>query len=295
MFDFDFKTPAGWQKMLAFVLNILATLAVSFGMAQAKVDSTVATITVLLPTISMILYFVVNQIAATGKAKTEVIKMEIANSVALTNADTIAVIAETKPEVAAQAIIETVPFVPVRVEIKPKTAIPSTPDEVKAWQEKVKVDIDNELAASFRLPSAEAARKAHPELSSLNPSIVWSKTQIRLMDTLTGNVVSNSEAIYATENILLPAAQNALIDQQGQVLEQGITCNWKPSYMGQQWVKWCKDHIYSLKEVGGLFDFKGYTVWKAGEIATAWVLHNIPWITDYKAGKATDYIFPDKP
>jgi len=55
--------------------------------------------------------------------------------------------------------------------------------------------------------------------------------------------------------------------------------------MGQQWVKWCEDHIYSLKEVGGLFDFKGYTVWQAGEIATAWVLHDIPWITDYKAGQ----------
>jgi hypothetical protein len=286
--DFDFTTKAGWQKFwTAMVTLAVETLAI-FGVAQGTLDTIQSLAALMGPIIIMIGMFVANQMAAKGKAAASQKVLE-------TKVDMVKELAVTAPAVAV-AVVNSTPSEPTQVIIP--TNIPSTTEEVKAWQDKVKVDIDNELAASFHLPTPEAARKAHPELSSLNPSIVWSKSQIRLMDTVTGNISrGNSEAIYATENILLPAAEAALINQMGQDLGNGIKCNWPESYMAKDWVAWCKQHIQGLKTVGDKFDFRGYTVWYAGEVAWLWTkeISPIPWITDFKEGVKKEYWFPNKP
>ncbi len=292
----DFKTVDGWKKFLAFVIGVAGTVLVGFGISQIKIDQILAVATTLSPFIAMIAYFIVNQIASAGKASTTVKMASIAADVAIAKQETIAEIAKESPEAAAEVMIATA--TPVASAPPITTTIPSTDEEVKVWQQKVKDDIDQELADSFKLSTPDAARKAHPELSSLNPSIVWSKTQSRLMDSAKSNISrGNYEAIYATEKLLRPAADAALVDQRGQTLEGGIKCQWPPSYMASSWVDWCNQHIQGLKTVGNKFDFTGYTVWQAGEIAWSWTksVSPVAWISDFKNGVGTDYIFPNKP
>jgi hypothetical protein len=78
MEQFDFSTPAGWQKFWTYVIGTAATILVAFGVSQAKVDSMVSVAAMAVPVILTITSLIFNQLAATGKAKTELKKMEIA-------------------------------------------------------------------------------------------------------------------------------------------------------------------------------------------------------------------------
>ncbi len=67
--DFDFKTQAGWQKFLAFALTLILELAAVFGVSQTSIDLIIKVAAILSPIVAMIGFFIVNQIAAVGKAK----------------------------------------------------------------------------------------------------------------------------------------------------------------------------------------------------------------------------------
>ena len=68
----DFSTKAGWQKFLITLIGIIGTVALGFGFSQAKIESITATATTLVPIIATIGFWIVNQVAAKGKAKTVV-------------------------------------------------------------------------------------------------------------------------------------------------------------------------------------------------------------------------------
>jgi len=191
-------------------------------------------------------------------------------------------------------------------EIVEPSAIPSTDAEWEAWKAKVKEDIDKENAAWINRDignpkyhiTPDQARAIKPELSSDNPTMVWSKTQIRLMDTVKGNVQNNAEAIAAYEKALLPAAEAACYDAEcrdcGSTNQNGINvCKWPASPFCKQWREWCNTNLASLKliESKKAFDFKGYPAWYAGEIATSWVKKLSPMKTEYKEGKKIDIFF----
>jgi hypothetical protein len=76
--DFDFTTKAGYQKLFAFVLTMVIEALAVFGVSQAKLDVIVSAAAVAIPIISMIAFFIANQMAASGKAKQEIKKLEIA-------------------------------------------------------------------------------------------------------------------------------------------------------------------------------------------------------------------------
>jgi hypothetical protein len=76
--DFDFSTKAGYQKLFAFVLTMVIEALAVFGVSQAKLDVIVSASAVAIPIISMIAFFIANQMAASGKAKQEIKKLEIA-------------------------------------------------------------------------------------------------------------------------------------------------------------------------------------------------------------------------
>ena len=66
--DFDLTTKTGWQKFLVSIVGIVSSVGLAFGMSQAAVDSIVAIVTALIPIIAAIAYYIVNQLAAKGKA-----------------------------------------------------------------------------------------------------------------------------------------------------------------------------------------------------------------------------------
>ena len=74
--EFNFSTPAGWQKFLTYAIGIVATILIGFGVSQAKVDVLVSVSALAIPVILTVVSLVFNQMAAAGKAKTELAKIQ---------------------------------------------------------------------------------------------------------------------------------------------------------------------------------------------------------------------------
>jgi len=122
--------------------------------------------------------------------------------------------------------------------------------------------------------NAEMARLLVPDLSSMNPSIVWNKAQAVSI----GYKISNlQEAVDIIEFLCLPPAKEALKGLQ--IKYEGGTCQWPPSFYAAAWVEWCLKHMESLKKVmGSEYEDRliGRMAWEAGEIATSWTHFNSP-------------------
>jgi hypothetical protein len=142
--DFDFSTKAGFQKLIVYIVGILSTIAIGFGISQTKVDSLVQIVTTLTPLISTIAFYIVNQMAATGKAKTEIKKMEIAT------------------EAAKQGVtVTTTPCEPTPDEVKPVEVKPA-PFDVTGFMDEVNKTVIARYTvsnASTLLYNAEAVLK----------------------------------------------------------------------------------------------------------------------------------------
>ena len=89
--DFDFTTKAGIQKFLVTIFGLIIEV-VAILMPQ-DVDTITKLGTMIIPILAVIAYYIVNQVAATGKAKT-------AQAELVTKTETIKTLAITAPEVA---------------------------------------------------------------------------------------------------------------------------------------------------------------------------------------------------
>ena len=91
--EFDFTTKAGIQKFIITILGIVVTALAMLGVTQAELDVLVSIVTMLAPILAMVAYYIVNQAAATGKAKANQAILE-------TKTEMIKTLAITAPEVA---------------------------------------------------------------------------------------------------------------------------------------------------------------------------------------------------
>ncbi len=91
--DLDFSTKAGIQKFIVTLVGLIVEALATFGVAQGTLDTAQSIITLATPILVMVIYFIVNQMAAKGKAAA-------AQNVLETKAATLITLAETAPQVA---------------------------------------------------------------------------------------------------------------------------------------------------------------------------------------------------
>ena len=220
----------------------------------------------------------------------------------------------TKPPADIGGIIESksIPGSPVEPfePYVPKVSDPSTwafpvyfPKDWDAYRKFLSDKIDSDLLERAKLGGVvgitasktltkESVREAKPELSSLNPSMRWSEAQKMAMST---EAPDNRGVLDFHIQILLPAAQEALLDLQQQ--RSGKQCGWPVALMAATWVAWCEEHIRAIQTImaDDSYNFAGFKVWEAGENAKAWVIDKVAWITTYNKGVPKDWKYPDKP
>lgn len=81
--DIDLTTKTGIQKFIVAIVGIASTVLMSLlGWSPDKTNALVTAITPWIPIIASVLFFIVNQIAAMGKAKTQIKLAEIAAGIA---------------------------------------------------------------------------------------------------------------------------------------------------------------------------------------------------------------------
>ncbi len=285
----------GKKKLIGTLVGMAVSIAVAFGISQTKIDTGVQIVTIVTPVLLSVIYSIFNQVAAKGKAATGVKMAEIESRTEIEVAKATGV----TPEAVAASI-------PARVLSDPGTwAFPMYfPRDFVAYRQQIKDKVDTDLAMwvnlgkvaginqEGRTVTKDMARQMVSELSSDNPSNVWTESQKQAMSIETP---SNQAAIEFHKQILLPAAEAALLDTQQQAV--GKRCNWRPQVMAEQWVAWCKEHISALEVMAkdGIYDFTGFKVWEAGEVAKTWVIDKVTWITTYDKGKEKNWKYPDKP
>jgi hypothetical protein len=92
--DFDFTSEKGYQKFIITIIGIMGTILVSvFGVSPDKSNAILSTATIFAPMLATGLYYIVNQVAAAGKAKSEIARITAtADAIAKTG-----ILPETKP------------------------------------------------------------------------------------------------------------------------------------------------------------------------------------------------------
>ena len=287
--DMDFTTKAGIQKLIVTIAGILGTtLITTFGWSPDKTNVIVTLLTQFAPIIATVLFYVVNQIAAQGKATT-------AQKVLETKVAMIETLAESAPDV-AMAIVAPMDNFPFPVE----ETLP-VPKDWNLFKQEVKDKVDDELREQLAFGlivgvpatnvSRAEARKLVPILSSDNPSRIWTRTQQYAMST----EATMAEALDFYKNALLPAAEAALIDQQGTVLSSGKTCDWPPSFMAVKWIAWCRNNIASIEKniSEKVYNLNGDNAWNIGEISDGIINKRIAVNTTYKNGVETKHFYPE--
>ncbi len=172
---------------------------------------------------------------------------------------------------------------------------PAMPTDWDKFKQDIKDAVDTELAERIRagkidgIPAnpnitKDSARAMYPIQSSDNPSMIWSRTQLRGMLT---PIKSNADAIAFYQMAFLPAAEDALVDQQKQT-SGVIKCAWPPAYQARAWVQQCRKSIGALQSITAhvainnpatgknILDLSGQFAWFAGEIAQGFVDKEIP-------------------
>lgn len=169
--DFDFTTKAGIQKFIVTLAGLLVEALTTFGVSQGMLDTIQSIVALATPILVLIIYYIVNQMAAKGKAATEVKKAEVV-------ADTIKNLAITAPNVAMAVATYKVSAEPV--------VIPNIKEKIKTarvmfgtWQGAKSVMLQTfkdrfETAlkryASIGMTTIEAARKAVYDVTGVTMS-----------------------------------------------------------------------------------------------------------------------------
>lgn len=165
--------------------------------------------------------------------------------------------------------------------------------------QEIKDKVDDELIGQIAaglivgIPSTEVsreeARRLKPELSSLNPSRVWTRTQQEAMGTK--GIMEDAYEYYV--ELLLPAAEDALIDQEKKLGTK--TCQFPASPFAASWVKWCVENIKSM-EINmdeQVYNLDGYNLWEIGEISTGIIKKRIAVKTTYEGGNEVLHYYPE--
>jgi hypothetical protein len=103
--DFDFSSEKGFQKFVVTIIGMAGTILISaFGVSPDKSNAMVSTATIFAPIIATALYYIVNQIAASGKAKAEIARIN-ATAAAITLTGITPAVAPAAPPPAAVAVV----------------------------------------------------------------------------------------------------------------------------------------------------------------------------------------------
>jgi hypothetical protein len=126
--DFDFTTKAGIQKFIVTLVGLVIEGLATFGVAQAKLDAISSVATIAAPIVAVVLYYIINQIAAKGKAITsqKVLETKVAmvEKLAVSAPDVAIAIAQTNPNPTVTAVIPT----PANATVDP---VPQVKDRIK--------------------------------------------------------------------------------------------------------------------------------------------------------------------
>jgi hypothetical protein len=172
--DFDFTTKAGIQKFIVTLVGLLVEALTTFGVSQGMLDTVQSIAALATPILVLVIYYIVNQMAAKGKAATEVKKAEVVS-------DTIKTLSVVAPDVALAVATYKVSADPT-----PAPFIPNIKEKIKnarvmfgTWQGAKSVILQTfkdrfEAAlkryASIGMTTIEAARKAVYEITGISMS-----------------------------------------------------------------------------------------------------------------------------
>ncbi len=167
--DFDFSTQEGWKKAIVALAGILGTvLTTTLGWSPDKANVLVTLLVQFSPMIGSIAYFVVNQIAAKGKAAAKQAQAELVAEVELTKAENISNLITASPIEAARVMIAMATGVDT-VEIKPKIEL--IKDQISIATEMVAKDpwafIQGDILARFNY-LMNVMLVANPELGTID-------------------------------------------------------------------------------------------------------------------------------
>lgn len=171
MTQWDFTTKAGIQKFVVTLVGLVVECLTVFGVAQGTLDTIQSIAAMATPILVVIIYYIVNQMAAKGKAQTEITKIE-------QKSDLIKTLAQTSPEVAIAAIQEPVKLEPVKQESVPqiKDKIAAARKTFGTWEGakavmlgtfKDRYEAALKRYASMSLQPIEAVRRAVEEVSGV--------------------------------------------------------------------------------------------------------------------------------
>ncbi len=306
MDQFDFSTKEGIQKFIITIIGIVATVVTSaFGISPDKASIWVSLLTQFAPLIAVVVYYIVNQYAAKGKAAASQVALE--TKVAMVKS-----LAVISPEVAIAVVnANTLPTAEPPITI-PDEPLP-VPKNWDAFKQQVKDKVDDELrgqlaegiivGVSACNVSREEARNKVPIMSSLNSARIWTRSE-QFALAIEGTM---QEALDYWIKILLPAAEAAVIDQRGQLLPNGKICDWPPNSEADKWLRWCKDNIAGIQKniAEKVYNLNGYNLWNTGEISsglfenagidpvTGVQKKRIAVDTTYKNGIETKHYYPE--
>ena len=113
--EYDFSTKAGYQKFASFLVSTILACAVAFGLSQAKAEQFTIIAGALVPVILNIIFMVTNQVAASGKAKQEIKKIEATAAAVVATAGIVAPVAGVVKPVETDGIKPDAPIVEQKV------------------------------------------------------------------------------------------------------------------------------------------------------------------------------------
>jgi hypothetical protein len=166
--DLDFSTKAGWQKAIITLAGIASTvLMAAFGWSPDKANTFVTVATQYAPIVATIGFWIVNQIAAKGKAATTVKLAELeVDKVAAANTTT--VMTSTTSASSGDATMVSVPAFPKASEL-PETVTSLVKDRVEVAMKIAATDegMKDVLMGKFSQRTKESIK----HFSDLNPTI----------------------------------------------------------------------------------------------------------------------------
>ena len=200
--EIDVKTPAGIQKAIITVVGIIATVLINvLGWSPDKANTLVTIATQLAPIIAVVLYYIVNQVAAIGKAAASQKVLEV-------KADLVKTLAITAPEVAIAIIA------PSTIVSETEVLVPVTASMVRD-----RIDVMTKFANTeqglkdiLRNLVGERIKEQIAHLKQVNPQL---GDDAAVMEAVKGyvNIVLNEKQCAAANSILgMPSVIASYVD-----------------------------------------------------------------------------------
>lgn len=215
--DFDFTTKAGFQKAIITIVGILATVLIStFGWSPDKANVLVTLLTQFAPIIATVLYYVVNQIAASGKAAATATNNAI-------KADLVKTLAVSQPAVALAMVTGDIEPAPIptapRVEVAPVSFVK---DKIEVMKKIIWTD--QGLEDTLLNLVGDRIKEQTARFKQQNPAIGDDEAVGLVIKQYVGIVLDEKQCNAANAVIGLPAVIASYADYN---IEKAWVASWK--------------------------------------------------------------------